>query len=216
MDAIECIDTRFSVRKYKPEPVPMEILKTIIRTAMRSPSYKNTQPWEVIVLSGAAKDNLSARLIEAIESGAPPAPDIPHPPAWPAINQHRIDENMRKRNVDYSDKEVLRKSKIINFRFYGAPHGIYLYHDSSLGPWSIMDMGMFAQSLMLAANAMGLGTVPQGFLTDYAAIVKETLGIPASKRLCLGLSIGYPDHTHPVNQFRTDRAKPEEITRWMQ
>lgn len=216
MDAIECIKTRFSVRKYKPEPVPDEILNTVITTAMRSPSYKNTQPWEVIVLSGAIKDKVSTALIGALESGAPSTPDIPHPASWPTENQARIDELYRKRNINTTDPDLAKRGKIANFNFYGAPHGIYLLHDSSLGGWSIMDMGMFAQSIMLSAHAMGLGTVPQGFLTDYASVVKETLGIPASRRLCLGISIGYPDLAHPANQFRTERVPMSEIVRWMQ
>ena len=216
MDAIECIKGRWSVRKFRPDPVPRATLEAICEAALRSPSYKNTQPWEAIILSGAAKDALSARLVEALAAGFPPTPDIPAPTSWPDINQARIDALFSRRGVNASDPELARKSKEANFRFYGAPHGIYLFQDSSLGAWSLFDMGLFAQSLMLAAFAFGVGTVPQAFLTDYASIVKEALGIDTAKRLCLGLSVGYPDMAHPINQFRTERAALSEIMKWME
>jgi nitroreductase len=91
-----------------------------------------------------------------------------------------------------------------------------LFQDSSLTPWSVFDMGLFAQSLMLAAHAHGLGTVPQAFLTDYAEHVKKFLGIPESKRFVLGISIGYPDMDSPANKFRTDRVNTDEIVRVIQ
>jgi nitroreductase len=111
---------------------------------------------------------------------------------------------------------VIKKSKKANFRFYGAPHALYLFQDASLTPWSLFDLGLFAQSLMLAAHDRGLGTVPQAFATDYAQDIKKFLGIPATKRLVLGISIGYPDTDSPVNTFRTDRSGSDEIVQWME
>jgi nitroreductase len=62
MDTIECIKTRMSIRKFKPDPAPKELLHEVIEAALWSPSYKNTQPWEIIVISGRKKDDLSAML----------------------------------------------------------------------------------------------------------------------------------------------------------
>ena len=77
-------------------------------------------------------------------------------------------------------------------------------------------MGMFAQALMLAAHAKGLGTVPQAFLTDYAGEVKKFLGLPDSKRLVLGISIGYPQSGDRANSYRTERIEPYEMVRWVE
>jgi len=57
--------------------------------------------------------------------------------------------------------------------------------------------------------------VPQAFATDYAKYVKEFLNIPASKRLVLGLSAGYPDMDSPANSFRPDRVDVKEILRFV-
>ncbi len=154
-------------------------------------------------------------LIGLLEKGEPSCPDLPEPEGWPEICQKRIDRlySMRaeKTGIDLSNPEVIKKAKKANFRFYGAPHAIYLYQDASLPLWSLFDLGLFAQSLMLAAHALGVATVPQAFVTDYAKYIKEFLNIPDSKRLVLGLSAGYPDMNSSANSFRPDRVKVEEI-----
>jgi nitroreductase len=220
MEAIECIKTRMSIRKFRQGPVPKNILTEIINTAQWSPSYKNSQPWEVVIVSGKKKEELSSLLVRLLEEGKTPEPDIPEAVLWPRDIEERINETMKKRGallgIDLNSPEIKKKSKAANFRFYGAPHGIFIFQDSSLNEWSIFDAGLFAQSLMLAAHAHGLGTVPQAFLTDYSLEVKQFLGIPDSKRLVLGVSIGYPDMENVINTYRTMRVETEKILRWVE
>lgn len=219
MDALDCIRSRMSIRKFKKDPVPKEVLTEIINTAKWSPSYKNSQPWEVLIISGKKKDELSDILISHLESGDKPIPDIPEPTGWPEKISKRIDEHMKRRSeyfgIDLTDPNTLKRAKIANFKFYGAPHGIFLFQDKDLPLWSLFDIGLFAQSLMLAAHAMGIGTVPQAFLTDYSKPIKEFLGIPETKRLILGISIGYPDLQDRANSYRSNRVDTDEILRWI-
>ena len=220
MEAIECIKARRSIRQFKPEPVSKEVLLDIINTAMWSPSYKNSQPWESIILSGAKKEALTKMLIELLEKGTELCPDLPEPLSWPAPEAARIDQLMRKRaeasGTSLNDLEALKQARKANFGFYGAPHAIYLFQEASLSQWSLFDLGLFAQSLMLAATAHGLGTVPQAFATDYAKYIKEFLSIPESKRLVIGISIGYADMESPRNALRSDRAATDEIMKWIE
>ncbi len=220
MDAIECIKTRMSIRRFKPDPVPKEILLDVLNTARWSPSYKNSQPWKIAIVSGEKKEKLSNMLIELIEKGEIPDPDIEEPQSWPSDIDNRIRDHMKRRSeyfgIDLSDPNVLKKAKIANFRFYGAPHGIFLYQDASLTRWSILDIGMFAQSLMLAAHAHGLGTVPQAFLIDYSSVIKKFLQIPETERLILGMSIGYPDLEDRANSYRSTRIDISEIVKWVE
>ena len=215
MDALACITTRMSIRKFKSDAVPLDLLKKVIDTAKRSPSYKNSQPWEVIIVSGTKKQELTEYLEDLLKKNTSPCPDMPEPESWPAVNEARINALMKKRTeltgLDFDDPEVRKKAKIANFRFYGAPHGIFLFQDASLTSWSLFDLGLFAQNLMLTAHAFGLGTVPQAFLTDYAQHVKKFLEIVESKRLVLGISIGYPDMDSPVNSYRTERVSTDEL-----
>jgi len=220
MDAVDCIRTRMSIRKFKPEPVAKDVLLEVFNIAKWSPSYKNSQPWEAILLSGAKKEALTNMLVALLENGASPCPDLPEPKSWPTPEKARIANLFRKRaeatGIDLTDPEVVKQAKRANFGFYGAPHGIYLFQDASLTPWSLFDLGLFAQNLMLAAHAMGLGTVPQAFATDYAPDIKKFLAIPGTKRLVLGISIGYPDLEAPVNKLHTDRMETEELVQWLE
>lgn len=210
MDALECINTRMSVRKFKPDPVPQELLNQVIETALRSPSYKNSQPWEVTVVTGEKKDELARVLVDLVEKNVTAAPDIPHPESWPSEQGARIKDHIAKRcekiGLNLRDPEQRQKALLDNFRFFGAPAVIFLYQNGSLSKWSIFDMGIFAQSLMLAAHAAGLGTVPQALLTNYPVETKEFLGIKQSKRLVLGISIGYCDLADKANSYLSSRV----------
>ena len=211
MDAQTCIETRMSVRGFTDQPVDTALLTKVVATARWSPSYKNSQPWEVMIVSGEKKQKLSEMLLGLLEAGEQTTPDLPEPGAWPQREKALIDHLYASRKeatgLDLNDPKIILGAKKANFRFYNAPHGIFLYQNGDLSSWSLFDLGLFAQSLMLAAHAEGLGTVPQAFLTDYAAQTKEFLGIDPGKRLVLGISIGYPDPESPANQLRTDRME---------
>jgi nitroreductase len=215
MEAIECITSRSSIRKFSTDQVSKEIISEIVRVAQWSPSYKNSQPWEVVAVSGSRKEALSAMLLELLESNAEPTPDIPTPACWPEPVRVRINDLMVKRSaiagIDLNAPESVHRSKKANFRFYGAPCGLFIFQDSSLGEWSILDAGMFIQSLMLAAHAKGVATVPQAFLADYAKEIKSFLGIPDTKRLLLGISLGYPGVAIADLPPRPERIPPEEM-----
>jgi len=209
-----------SIRGFTDQPVAQELLSEIIKTAGRSPSYKNSQPWDVLVLSGEKKEGLSSMLLGLLAEDVTAQPDLAAPTSWPEREQTQINKLFAGRKeatgMDLADPKIIVLAKKANFKFYKAPHAIYLFQDDSLSSWSIFDLGIFAQGLMLAAHAKGLGTVPQAFATDYSTQVKEFLGIPQSKRLVLGLSIGYPDLDSPVNQFHTERMQLDEFTSWLE
>lgn len=220
MDATECIKSRMSIRRFKKDAVPKEILLDLIDTAKWSPSYKNSQPWEAVIVSGEKKDRLSDILINLLEKGEKPSPDIPEPKFWPEKIANRINEHMKRRSeyfgIDLTNPDMIKRAKIANFKFYGAPHGIFLFQDRELPLWSIFDIGLFTQSLMLAAHAKGLGTVAQAFLTDYAKTIKDFLGIPETKRLIIGISVGYPDLEDKANSYRSSRVSVDEIVKWIE
>ncbi|WP_446010981.1 nitroreductase [Candidatus Electrothrix sp.] len=220
MDTLTCITNRRSIRTFQEKPVPQDLLREIIATACWSPSYKNSQPWQVLVVSGEKKEGLSQMMVELLDNDTPPEPDLPAPTSWPEAEQARIDYLMAKRKeltgMDLTDPAVIARAKKANFCFYGAPHAIYLYQDSSLSQWSLFDLGLFAQALMLTAHAKELGTVPQGFVTDYSQAIKKYLDIPEHNRLVLGLSVGYPDMTAPANSYRTERSPVDEIASFVE
>lgn len=204
-----------SVRRFRPDPVPQDLLKHVLATALRSPSYKNTQPWEVIVVTGEKKVQLAEMLVNMVKNDIKAAPDIPHPESWPPEQEALMKDHIAKRcakvGLDLKDPEQRQEALLNNFRFFGAPAVMFFYQDSSLSLWSIFDMGLFCQTFMLAAHACGLGTVPQALLTNYAQKTKEFLGIAQTKRLVLGISIGYPDLSDKANSYFSQRVDVDRI-----
>ncbi len=218
MDPVSIIKGRQSIRAFLSKPVERDLVEEIIEIARWAPSYKNTQPWNVTVVAGEKKEALTELLISLLEKGEPPCPDLPEPGPWPKPEAERIEAlyAMRRKatGLDLSDPEVVRKAKKANFAFYGAPVALFLHQDGQLPLWSLFDLGLFAENLMLAAHAKGLGSVPQAFVTDYARQTKEFLGIPQTHRLVLGISLGYPDMEAVANHLRPGRDEVDDFTSW--
>ena len=102
----------------------------------------------------------------------------------------------------------------MNFEFYGAPCAVFLFIDGSLGEWSIFDMGLFAQNLTLAAHSLGVESCLQASLTNYAPEIKKFFDIEESKKLVIGISLGYPDKKAKLNTYRSLKQKADGFVKW--
>jgi nitroreductase len=218
MDLIEGINSRRSVRAFKQEPIPQEILNHILEAACNSPSYTNTQPWEVALVLGEKREELSKKLRDLAVRKAEARPDLPKPKGWPPEHGLRMGEHGARRlaaiGVDRDNQPERDKLSLMNFKFYGGPCALFLFMDGSLNEWSVFDMGLFAQNLILAAHAFGIGSCLQASVTDYAPEIKSFLGVPASKKLVICISLGYPDESARLNSYRALKQKPDEFVKW--
>src|SRR4030065_174116 len=216
MELSEAIRTRKSIRGYKPEPVPKEIRKKVLETATHSPSARNTQPWEVTVLTVDTLDKVRRANIEMLRSGAEP---------WRRISYQGVH---RKRQVDLAvqifklmgiareDKEKRAQWMERGFRFFDAPAAIILSVDSSAPEWlALLDIGAFCQSICLAALEYGLGTCIEDQGTMFPDVLRRFTGIPESKNTVISIAIGYQDADLPTNKLETDGEPFDSIsTRW--
>jgi nitroreductase len=218
MELLQGLETRRSIRGFKPTPIPEDTIRNILQLAGRSPSYTNTQPWEVAVVTGEKRDALSKILHELASSGVRANPDTPTPEHWPAELHGRAKEHGTRRfnalGVARDDAAARNELRLMNFKFFGAPCALFLFMDSTLGPWSTLDMGLFAQSLALAAHGVGLGTCMQASLANYPDAVRAFLGLPKTRKLVLGVSLGYPDPAAKLNNYQSTRMKVEDFVRW--
>lgn len=218
MDVLQGIETRQSIRGFKQTPIPNSLLRQVLHAAGRSPSYKNTQPWEVAVVSGATRDALSDSLFQLASSNIPPKYDYPAPESWPPALDFRSKDHGTRRfqalGVGRDDAKLRNDLRLQNFKFFGAPCAVFFFMDASLEHWSTLDMGLFLQSFTLAAHGAGLGTCMQASVSGYPDAIRECLGIPASKKLIVAMSLGYPDLEAPINTYKSTRMEVDAFTTW--
>ena len=101
----------------------------------------------------------------------------------------------------------------MNYHFFHAPVVAYICMDKTLTPWSIYDLGLFSQSLMLAARHFGLDSAPAVTLVAHPDLIRKELKIPDDLPIIIGIALGYADAEHPQNKYRTPRRPvPEAVT----
>ena len=64
MELRQAISERKSIRVFKPDPVPRELIKKVLAAGMLAPSSANMQPWDIVVIGGEEKDKLSQQLLQ--------------------------------------------------------------------------------------------------------------------------------------------------------
>lgn len=219
MDALEAIESRWSVRAFLDKPVAQDTVARLLATASRAPSGSNTQPWKVAVVTGDSKETISDAMIAARESGADEDPDYQYYPSqwFDPFKARRFTCGMALYEALEIKREDLARRKdqwFKNYRFFDAPVGlIFLIHkDLDKGSW--VDIGMFIQSVMIAARGLGLGTCPQASIAEFPNIIREKLNISSDYHVVCGMALGYADDTDPVNHYRTERESVEDFCQW--
>ena len=220
MELLEAIKSRRSIRAFKPDPVPREVLTELLEVATRAPSGTNTQPWEFIVLTGKVLDELSHIMVEKVRSGdMKPHPDIEMLfKTIPKGPYGKRQQKFFKQAIDLiapeegeTKRQTWFEQSVSN---YGAPARIIIVADKSAPGWFIFDIGSITQTIALAAQEFGLGTCILGDSAAYPEEVRRIANIPESKQVIIGIAIGYPDWNHPLNSLRTDREPVEELVTW--
>lgn len=222
------ITSRMSARAFTPQAVSRETLEHLLQVASRAPSGTNTQPWKVYVLQGASRDALVSKVCAAHDAlRADPTLASQYfesydyyPEKWvsPYIDRRR--ENgwslYGLLGIGKGDKDKMHLQHQRNYRFFDAPVGLMFTIDRVMGRGSLVDYGMFLQSLMVAARAHGLHTCPQAAWNTFASIVTAHIGAGADEMLVCGMSLGFADGSELVNSFHTPRVAVSEFTRWIE
>jgi len=223
----EAINTRMSARAFTQQPVTREQITELLALASRAPSGTNTQPWKVYVLQGANRDSLVQKVCAAHDDWRDhpeKAADYQeaydyYPEKWvsPFIDRRR--ENgwslYGLLGITKGDKDKMHAQHQRNYRFFDAPVGLMFTLDKVMGRGSLVDYGMFLQTLMLAARGMGLHTCPQAAWNGFANIILPHIGAGDNEMLICGMALGYADDKDIVNTFRTPREPVESFTRWL-
>lgn len=200
---------RRSLRAFLPQAVERATLEAIFADAARAPSNCNTQPWQVHVASGPVLEALRESLPQKFMAGEF-SMDFPYDGTYEGVYRDRQYGAARalydSLGIAREDKARRHEAFMRNFTFFDAPHAAFLFLPEPFGLREAADLGMFAQTLMLAMTARGLGSCPQTALSFLANPVREALGVDSHNKLLFGISFGYPDPDDAVNSCRTERA----------
>lgn len=222
-DAVDwAIVSRRSIRAFLPTPVPREEIEAILEVARHAASGTNTQPWQVHVLTGAAKERVSAAVLRAYDDPAQRAeleePYAYYPREWvsPYVDRRRkVGWDLYSLlGIAKGDKARMHEQHRRNYRFFDAPVGLMFTVDRVMEQGSFIDYGMFLQSVMVAARGRGLDTCPQAAFTLFHRVIARELGIPDDQLLVCGMSLGYADPERVENTLVTEREPVQGFTRF--
>ena len=219
MTITEALTQRKSVRAFLDKPVDQDTVRKILRAAGHAPSGTNAQPWQVAVVSGQKKAELTEAMVTAFQRDGLGTMDYTYYPLqWQEpYKKRRVScgaQLYSALNIERRDKEGRLAQWIANYRAFDAPVILFFFLDAVMEKGSYLDYGMFLQSVMLAALDHGLATCPQAALGQYSALVKQGLGYSPETILICGMALGYEDTQAPVNTYRTPRELVENFTRF--
>jgi len=209
-DVFEAARTRRSVRAYKSDPVPAEILREIVALGRHAPSGSNIQPWRVHVLTGATLRRVGDALQQAFLADAPERRDYSYytdPIEEPYLARRRECGwgLYGALGIGRGDREKSKAYRATNYNFFGAPAGLVFSIDRKLEKGSWLDYGMFLQTIMLAARARELHTCPEASIANYPDIVRRELVISEDWIVVCGMALGYADPGAVINTFQPPR-----------
>ncbi|MCL4127737.1 UNVERIFIED_CONTAM: hypothetical protein GTU68_019338 [Idotea baltica] len=215
----DAITSRRAVRAFLPDEIPRETVEQILNFAARAPSGSNIQPWQVDVLSGAARDRLTAAIVERFDTEDPS--DVTYqyyPDPWrePYLARRRATGwgLYSAIGIERHEKEKMRKQHRRNFQFFDAPIGLIFTIDRDLPVGSWLDCGMFLQNIMIAARGFGLDTCPQQAFAAYHKTIRNVLNLPNDRTVICGMALGMANASDPANKFLTKREPLQKIARF--
>lgn len=204
----ELVERRVSTRAFLPEPLPRADIERALALACRAPSNCNTQPWQIAVACGALRDRLAAAISEAMRAGRM-YPDFPYDGRYEGVQQERqfaaAEALYRAAGIAREDKAARLGQFMRNYRFFDAPHAAFFFLPPGAGTREAADLGMCAQTFMLALTSMGYASCPQTALSFHPDLVRAEFGIEPGWQLLFGMSFGRPDPSAAVNALRLPR-----------
>ncbi|WP_447982583.1 nitroreductase family protein [Achromobacter kerstersii] len=210
---------RFTCRAYQHKALDAALIRAIVEMAGRSASWCNVQPWQLVITETLeSTERFRQALMERATSQQEAASDLPFPPGYEGVyGERRRGAGIALYSalgIGRKDTERAAEQALRNFRMFDAPHVAIVTVPAELGPYALVDVGGFIASFLLAAQAHGVATTPQGALARHARFVRGYFDIPETQQMVCGISFGLADPDHPANQFRTTRVSIDDVMRF--
>ena len=220
MTVTEALRARRSVRQFLGTPVSKELVHEILDVARWSPSGGNLQPWNVIAVAGAERQaviDLAARTLSENPRGEDTELPIYPPHLWEPYRSRRYELGealYALLGIPRADKLARLGQFARNYQFFGAPVGLFFVIDRRMGHGQWAHLGMFMQSIALAAVERGVASCMQ----EAWGALRGTLGrhfeLPEHEVVYCGMALGYPDLDHVANRLRSERVPVATFTKF--
>ena len=216
MEFDEVIVGRRSIRGYKPDPVPIELIEEILALAMRAPSSMNTQPWNFYVITGEPLDRIRAGNTERNLAGVPHSREFRI--GQPFAGEHRerqvgvAKQLFAAMGIEREDKEARQDWVLRGFRQFDAPVCIIVTYDRVLADSddTAFDCGAVTTALVNAAWSRGLGAVINSQGIMQSPVVREHAGIADDQIIMKAVALGWPNDDFPANAVVSHRKSVKE------
>lgn len=208
---------RRSIRGYKPEPVPRDVIEEVIRLAVRAPSSMNSQPWHLHVVTGAVLDAIRRGNTERNLAGVPDSRELRSHGKYEGVHRDRQVEIavqlFEAMGIERHDKEKRQDWVLRGFRQFDAPVAVIVTFDAELreGDIAQFDCGGLANALVNAAWSRGLGCVINSQGIMQSPVVREHAGIPDDQVIMICIAMGYPDDSFPANAVVSRRREVADV-----
>jgi nitroreductase len=212
---------RRSIRGYRPDPVPREVIDEIVSVAKHAPSSMNTQPYYFHVVTGAPLDLIRRGNTEKMMSGVAPNREIRGHGRYEGEHRERqkrcAAQLFEAMEIDWGDKERRLDWTMRGFRQFDAPVSMIGCIDRDLedSTEAYFDLGQAVYGIVLAAWDRGLGCVINGQGIMQSAVVREHANIPEDQLIVITVAMGYPADDFPANDVETERRATDEIVTYV-
>jgi nitroreductase len=221
LDHESLVNERRSIRGYKPDPVPREVIEEIVTLAKRAPSSMNTQPWHFHVITGDPLERIREGNTERMLAGAAIDREIRMGHGYEGVHRERQVEIavqlFEAMGIERHDKEKRQDWVLRGFRQFDAPVSIVVTLDKALEHDTVghFDLGAVTYGLVLAAWTRGLGSVINGQGIMQSSVVREHANIPEDEIIMTCVAMGYPDDSFVANHVQSRRAANEDVVTYV-
>ncbi len=217
MKVLEAIEQRRSIRGYLDKEVPKEVLESIIKSALRSPSGTNIQPWKIHVATGKTLNKIKEENELSFKHGY--ISDVPEPLLKPEFKERRKElaiDLFKLLDIKREDKEKRRDWVRRGHRFFEAPAAMVFTIDKEIfeNKWGVIDLGMLVQTVCLAAMEFDVGTCIAEQGVSFHSVIRDNMSIDDNEVIMIAVYLGYEDTEAPANKLVSNRANLNEVVKF--
>lgn len=217
MEFQELMFERRSIRGYKPDPVPRELLDEIIEVAAQSPSSMNTQPWNVHVVTGEVLDRIRQGNTDQMLATGKPDREIKGHARYEGDHRDRqkrvAAQLFEAAGIGWDDKAQRQDWTMRGFRQFDAPVSVIGCIDRAVEDTTeaYFDLGQFVHAMVLAAWDRGVGAVINGQGIMQSSVVRAEAQIPDDQLIVITVAMGFPADDFAANDVVSERRSVGEI-----